>query len=234
MLPLLLAQLHPKANQKAIGYLKQWNLVNSPESIGATIFENWVLTLQDQLWNDEFAYDEKIPMNRPTIDRTIALMEREENAVWWDNVTTKDKKERMADIINASFQANVDSLTKHHGAMGANWALYKVKETGVRHLIPGMDALSRLHIPIGGGGAIVNATTTKTGPSWRLVVELSKQGKPKGYGIYPGGQSGNPGSSHYDDLIDTWAKGELKPLLFLDSPDQASDRIRKKVTLSNQ
>ena len=48
----------------------------------------------------------------------------------------------------------------------------------------------------------------------RFVVELSKQGTPKAYGIYSGGQSGNPGSSHYDDLIDTWAKGELKPLLY--------------------
>jgi hypothetical protein len=33
-------------------------------------------------------------------------------------------------------------------------------------------------------------------------------------------------------LIDTWAKGELKPLLYLESPDQKSNRLRKKITLS--
>jgi penicillin amidase len=95
-----------------------------------------------------------------------------------------------------------------------------------------MDALSRLNIPIGGGGSIVNATTTRTGPSWRLVVELSKNGKPKGFGIYPGGQSGNPGSAHYDDLIDVWAKGELKPLLFMQNANEKSDRIKKKISLA--
>jgi penicillin amidase len=233
LLPLLLAQVKsPNAAQsKALAALKSWNLVNSPESVGATVFENWVLTFQACLWDDEFAYDEKIPMNRPTMDRTIQLMKSDPNARWWDDVKTP-KKESMADIVMKSLQANVDTLAKQHGPQGPEWAWYKHKQTGVRHLIPGMDALSRLNIPMGGGGTIVNATTTKTGPSVRLVVELSKEGKPKAYGVYPGGQSGNPGSSHYDDLIDTWAKGELKPLLYLSSPEEKSNRLRKKITLS--
>ncbi|MHA8107654.1 penicillin acylase family protein [Aquirufa sp. 5-AUSEE-100C1] len=231
LLPLLLRSV--KSKEKALDVVKNWNLQNAPESIGATIFETWVLNLQSFLWDDEFDSNEKIPMNRPAIDRTIHLIEHEAQARWWDNVKTKNVKESMDQIIETSFKATLDTLVKKHGPMGPEWAWAKHKQTGVRHLIPGMDALSRLHIPIGGGGSIVNAATTKTGPSWRFIVELSKTGNPKGYGIYPGGQSGNPGSSHYDDLIDTWAKGELKPLLFMDTPNQSSNRIRKKLTLSN-
>jgi penicillin amidase len=231
LLPLLLRSM--KSKEKALDVVKNWNLQNAPESIGATIFETWVLNLQSFLWDDEFDSNEKIPMNRPAIDRTIHLIEHEAQARWWDNVKTKNVKESMDQIIETSFKATLDTLVKKHGPMGPEWAWAKHKQTGVRHLIPGMDALSRLHIPIGGGGSIVNAATTKTGPSWRFIVELSKTGNPKGYGIYPGGQSGNPGSSHYDDLIDTWAKGELKPLLFMDTPNQSSNRIRKKLTLSN-
>jgi penicillin amidase len=233
LLPLLFAQVKsPTAAQsKALAALKSWNLVNSPESVGATIFENWVLTLQDCLWGDEFSADEKVPMSRPSMDRTIQLIKSEPAARWWDDTKTP-AKESMSDIVMKSLQANVDTLVKQHGPQGPEWAWYKHKQTGVRHLIPGMDALSRLNIPIGGGGTIVNASTTKTGPSWRLVVELSKEGKPRAYGVYPGGQSGNPGSSHYDDLIDTWAKGELKPLLYLTSPEEKSNRLRKKITLS--
>lgn len=231
LLPLLLRSV--KSKEKALDVVKNWNLQNAPESIGATIFESWVLNLQSFLWDDEFDSNEKIPMNRPAIDRTIHLIEHEAQARWWDNVKTKNVKESMDQIIETSFKATLDTLVKKHGPMGPEWAWAKHKQTGVRHLIPGMDALSRLHIPIGGGGSIVNAATTKTGPSWRFIVELSKTGNPKGYGIYPGGQSGNPGSSHYDDLIDTWAKGELKPLLFMDTPNQSSNRIRKKLTLSN-
>ncbi len=231
LLPLLLRSV--KSKEKALDVVKNWNLQNAPESIGATIFETWVLNLQSFLWDDEFDSNEKIPMNRPAIDRTIHLIEHEAQARWWDNIKTKNVKESMDQIIETSFKATLDTLVKKHGPMGPEWAWAKHKQTGVRHLIPGMDALSRLHIPIGGGGSIVNAATTKTGPSWRFIVELSKTGNPKGYGIYPGGQSGNPGSSHYDDLIDTWAKGELKPLLFMDTPNQSSNRIRKKLTLSN-
>jgi penicillin amidase len=233
LLPMLFAQVKSPnvAQSKAIAALKSWNLVNSPESVGATIFENWVLTLQACLWDDEFSADEKIPMNRPSMDRTMQLMKSDPASRWWDDVKTP-AKESMSDIVMKSLQANVDTLAKQHGSQGPEWAWYKHKQTGVRHLIPGMDALSRLNIPMGGGGTIVNATTTKTGPSWRLIVELSKEGKPKAYGVYPGGQSGNPGSSHYDDLIDTWAKGELKPLLYLASPDEKSNRLRKKITLS--
>jgi penicillin amidase len=231
LLPLLMRSV--KSKDKALDILKSWNLQNSPESIGATIFETWVLNLQSFLWDDEFESDEKVPMSRPAMDRTIHLIEYEAQARWWDNVKTKNVKESMDQIIETSFRATLDTLVKKHGPIGPDWAWSKHKQTGVRHLIPGMDALSRLNIPIGGGGSIVNASTTKTGPSWRFIVELSKTGNPKAFGVYPGGQSGNPGSSHYDDLIDTWAKGELKPLLFLDAPGQSSNRIRKKITLSN-
>jgi penicillin amidase len=34
----------------------------------------------------------------------------------------------------------------------------------------------------------------------------------KAYGVYPGGQSGNPGSYYYDNLIDSWASGEYYEL----------------------
>ena len=48
-----------------------------------------------------------------------------------------------------------------------------------------------------------------------MIVEMSKP--PKAFGIYPGGQSGNPGSKHYDNFIDDWAKGEYYQLEFLQS-----------------
>ena len=34
--------------------------------------------------------------------------------------------------------------------------------------------------------------------------------------VYPGGQSGNPGSKYYDTFVDTWAAGKYYPLLFVD------------------
>ncbi len=75
------------------------------------------------------------------------------------------------------------------------------------------NALSRLNLPIGGGENIINATTENHGPSWRMVVHLTDE--IEAYGLYPGGQSGNPGSIYYDTFIDTWAAGKYYRLLFL-------------------
>jgi penicillin amidase len=56
-----------------------------------------------------------------------------------------------------------------------------------------------------------------------MVVALGPQ--VKGYGVYPGGQSGNPGSYYYDNMVDTWAQGKLNELLFLRKPDEANKRM---------
>ena len=40
-------------------------------------------------------------------------------------------------------------------------------------------------------------------PLWRLVIEMAEDGRR--VGVYPGGQSGNPASPHYDDGILPWA-----------------------------
>ena len=38
-----------------------------------------------------------------------------------------------------------------------------------------------------------------------MIVEMKKE--PEAYGIYAGGQSGNPGSRYYDNFITPWASG---------------------------
>ena len=89
---------------------------------------------------------------------------------------------------------------------------------------------SRFNLPIGGNGGIVNATSRNHGPSWRMIVEMSET--PKTWAIYPGGQSGNPGSKFYDNMIDRWAAGEYFEALFMKSPDQSTDRILFSQTLT--
>jgi penicillin amidase len=47
------------------------------------------------------------------------------------------------------------------------------------------------------------------------------------YGVYPGGQSGNPGSKYYATFIDKWAKGEYNKLLFLPDNDKQDNKALK-------
>lgn len=46
---------------------------------------------------------------------------------------------------------------------------------------------------------------------------------PEALGIYPGGQSGNPGSPRYDAFVDDWAAGRAYRLLYLRWPLEIPD-----------
>jgi penicillin amidase len=56
------------------------------------------------------------------------------------------------------------------------------------------------------------------GPSWRMIVDFTGPGGPGGAGglmaegVYPGGQSENPASPWYSDLIADWWDGRYLPM----------------------
>jgi penicillin amidase len=106
-----------------------------------------------------------------------------------------------------------------------------VKHTNVPHLakIPGFGSKPLM---IGGGKMTINALSESNGPSWRMVVELGKS--PKGHGVFPGGQSGNPGSKFYDNMIDTWANGQLYDLFFMQSASDPSAKIISRLKISKK
>jgi penicillin amidase len=228
LLPILNAAGMKGDYAKALAVLKTWSYQNDTSAVGATIFYEWNRQLYDAIWKDEFDRGDTLVTKLPSFDRTMRLIERESNAHWFDNVKTT-ARETMIDVLSGSFRATCDTLTKKHGPVGLNWAWGPHKATSIRHLVPGLDAFSVLNVQMGGGNVIVNATTERTGPSWRMVVELGPT--PKAYGVYPGGQSGNPGSPHYQDQIETWRMGKLHELVYLQSAQEKSPRIKHTMVL---
>jgi penicillin amidase len=87
---------------------------------------------------------------------------------------------------------------------------------------------ARTGIITGGGNGIINATQHDHGPSWKMVIEMTTP--TNAYGVYPGGQSGNPGSFFYDNFIDTWSIGEYYKLWFMGTTDTTDNRIKWKIS----
>ena len=114
--------------------------------------------------------------------------------------------------------------------MGEAWKWGRYKGADIRHLLR-IPEFSRMNLFVGGGRDIVNATNRGHGPCWRMVVALGPE--VRAWGIYPGGQSGNPGSRHYDTFVDTWARGELDELLFMRTPEDGGGRIEERLMLVN-
>jgi len=232
MLPQVTSQGLSGTQQQALQTVRTWNYQNDPDAIGASLFTVWAGLLRKAVWEDDFPTSGERPMRHPNWDRLLQLIRKEPNARWFDDCRTPNRKETYAELVNTTFRTAVDSLQRMHGALGEAWAWSRHKGTDIRHLIPGLDAFSAMDVQNGGGGSVVNATTERNGPSWRMVVALGPQ--PKGYGVYPGGQSGNPGSPYYLNLLETWRKGELHELLFLQSAEEKSPRIKSIVTMGGK
>jgi penicillin amidase len=228
LLPLLDENVLTEAQRNVLQKLRVWRYNNDVAEVGPTIFQNWMNEFMNMVWKDDF--EDKSPqlMRYPTFDRTLELVKKTPDARWFDNTKTPTK-EQLIDVVTQSFKAASDTLVKNKGAIGPKWAWGAYKATGIRHLIPGLDAFSVLNLEIGGGSGIVNATSERWGPSWRMVVAVGSQ--PKAYGIYPGGQSGNPGSPYYQNMIETWRTGQLKELLYLQSAQDKHARLVRTITL---
>jgi len=211
----------------ALDTLKKWDKYCNATSVGASIFGSWWVKFYTFTWRDNFE-DKKTLLYYPSMDRTETLLMNDPNSKWFDSKTTP-VVETASDILMASFIAAVNDLVKDHGKIGKDWQWGKVKPFEVAHLgnVPGLGSGN---FESGGTGSTVNALTGGHGPSWRMVVQLGPQ--VKGYGIIPGGQSGNPGSFYYDDMLKTWQDGKLKELLFLQSATEKSTRIKRTLTLS--
>ncbi|GAB3765365.1 penicillin acylase family protein [Spirosoma pomorum] len=229
LLPLVDEKALTEAQRNVLKRIKVWQYNNDVAEVGPTIFQNWMNEFMSMIWKDDF--EDKAPqlMRYPTFDRTLELVKKTPDARWFDNTKTP-VKEQLADVVTQSFKAASDTLTKNKGAVGPKWAWGSYKATGIRHLIPGLDAFSVLNLEIGGGSGIVNATSERWGPSWRMIVAVGSQ--PKAYGIYPGGQSGNPGSPYYQNMIETWRTGQLNELLYLQSAQDKHARLVRTMTLN--
>ncbi|RZK56594.1 MAG: penicillin acylase family protein [Pedobacter sp.] len=229
ILPLIDASKLNATQKEALNITTKWNKFFESKEVAPSIFDLWTKRLSFDIWDDEFTIAD-IPMRYPSRDRTIELIRNDPSSKWFDNVKTS-KNETLADLVNESFKFACDSLERKYGSIGKNWYWGKVKGTNVPHLakIPGFGSKKLL---IGGAKSTVNAISETNGPSWRMVVELGKN--VKGHGVYPGGQSGNPGSPYYDNMVDTWAQGKLYDLFFMQSPDDNAGKIISRYKISKK
>lgn len=227
-------RLYTEYEHLALNEVLAWDKVNRSTDIGATVFEIWWDELHnmlyDELNNPAFRPDtyyrdfwaqlmqtRKARMDirdkryvYPTATTTIRLL-RDGTHPWFDSHFTPDVKETASDVVNDAFYwacMKFGDIVKYK-INGPQWGIYK--GTRVQHLLR-LDAFSSPLLVVGGHKNAPNAMTHEHGPSWRMIVQPSATG-PEAYGVYPGGQSGNPGHPQYLGGIEKWVNGEYYRLV---------------------
>lgn len=201
-----------------LGKTSGWNYRADTSSVGMTVFFRWWQNFKDTVFRDDLMTAAKLPTMWPGDHDIIDLLKKDTTFRFADLKQTTSV-ETVAGMLAASLNQTAVDLKE---LPSLNWA--DVKDTRIGHLLQGLPAFSRLHVPIGGGAKIINATTGNHGPSWRVIVKMSNV--PEAYGVYPGGQNGNPGSKYYDQFVDTWAAGKYYSLWKMNSSETSNEKVK--------
>ncbi|MCJ9429167.1 penicillin acylase family protein [Kordiimonas marina] len=150
--------------------------------------------------------------NLPPIDQKAAL-------AWCDNVQTPDVQESCTDLARTALEETIKDLSARHGKDWKKWTWESEHILHQAHRpfsnVPSLRPWFELSAPVSGDVYTINvagvsetpATLNQStfGPSYRGLFDLSDLDK--SLFVQPTGQSGNPLSSHYDDLFPYWRTG---------------------------
>ncbi|HMO60911.1 MAG TPA: penicillin acylase family protein [Ferruginibacter sp.] len=210
---------------KYLDMLRDWHYTNDATSNAATVFAVLWNKFSDTVLADEFR-NAPAGIMRPFESTLLEALHRDTACKFVDNIETV-QTETLTEMATAAFTAAVTSLRSLEAAGKLEWSMYQA--TGVRHLAK-LDPFSRLNLPIGGSRYSINATKPDHGPSWRMVISLTAD--TEAYGVYPGGQSGNPGSRFYDTFVNHWVQGRYYRLWVMKPGAVKDARVKWKMRFS--
>lgn len=212
--------------KKTVSQLKEWKGSNNLNDVAPTIYNKWIYfylknTFQDELGEEKF----NLLLGTHIIKQMFGEQSQNENSVWWDNRTTKNKKETRSDVLTQSFKEAIKNLETNFGDDVSSWTWNKAHTLECQHpigqvkLLKGFFNVGPFEVP--GANEVINnlmyfysdekINQVKAGPSTRRIIDFSDV--ENSVSILPTGNSGNPMSKHYSDQIEMYAKGQFRKML---------------------
>jgi len=202
--PLLdtLGGLNPLADRLR-GMLSAWDGVTSVDRSEPLVLETFLKALGRLAW-DEHVFS---GLRKPAETRLYRLLVDQPDSKWLD-VQVTPERENAADILRMALDSTVARLAQTYGSDPARWRWGDHHKIVFRHITQSEALRPLWRGPFEYPGYIATVSPgashrTTHSASWRVVVDLS-QTPPRGYGVYPGGASGNPFSPDYDRQIDDY------------------------------
>ena len=201
--------------------LINWNGFYGKKEVGPTLYNRLVYEFLVATYQDEMGKSFQQFINTPYQDKAMAEQIGRINSVWWDDVSTKNKKETRKEIITSSFKRAIAFISNQLGNDVQDWTWDKVISVEYPHALGKVAAL-RKYFNVGpfktkGGNEVINnqifnldstgVYKITAGPSTRRIGDFSDVAN--SLGILPTGQSGNVFSPHYDDQAQKYVNGEF-------------------------
>jgi penicillin amidase len=197
--------------RQALDLLLSWNYWVGRDLAAAVIYEFWYMKLAPSV------YKPRVPENVWSLVQGRYSTER---VIQW---LQKASPERDRILLTSLEEALVD-LTKLLGHEMTKWRWGQLHVIDFPHPIAYSDELKAIFDLKGpardGDGNTVLATTSPSannikqrgGASYRHIIDLADWDRSVGANVP--GQSAQPGSSYYSNLIEIWGKNEFFPLVY--------------------
>ncbi|MCO7226820.1 penicillin acylase family protein [Pleionea sp. CnH1-48] len=217
--------------KQAIELLSQWDGFAHSDSIGASIFYNWSRNLNNQLFTDELKNYWNHSAHRIHLNSLISnvpsaavlkILKSEDPLC--NNIDTA-VAETCEDIVQSALEATIKQYQKLVGNDAEDWKWAGIQNTRYSHTpfsnVKLLDSLFERKIPSGGAINTINVANSAFhksdgyiqtfGAGFRQIMAFAKDNSSHIY-MNSTGQSGQVGSSHYDDMVEPFRDVKFYPM----------------------
>jgi penicillin amidase len=207
------------APSRAAKLLLDWDCAVAPDSNAATLYEFWVPELSDAVTKLVVPADAQKITGKLSLEKTRQELSHPSVAAFGQNPEVA----RDA-LLLGTLQAAEKKLSVKLGPDPQKWAWGQLHSASFFHPLGGVAPAAKALFDRGpvsrpGDGSTVDATyfggssfDQLAGASYREIFDLSDWDNAVSVNVP--GQSGQPGSPHYDDLLPLWTRGQYFPLRY--------------------
>ena len=202
-----LVAMLPERDSPAVRLLKKWDCVLGKDSAAGALFEVWLRQVPVRYVQSQVAEEA-----RQLVSRNLTV------ATLLDLLRATPAATRMR-ILEEALETAVRAARSLLGDDMAGWRWGRLHTLTLRHPLSNSEERRRVldlgPVGRGGDGNTPNATSGSgfrqgSGASYREVLDLADWDRSV-FTSVPG-QSGQPGSPHYADLLPLWVEGKYAPL----------------------
>ncbi len=219
---ILATPIDSEDTQLALDLLKDWDGIVSADSIPATIFEFMLSEMANRMalskaprshdWAMGKGFNPLVPVSHfgfRRVSQLVGLLQNQPEG-WFGRGWPEEVADALATVIR--------NLRSAYGEPSERWAWGKVRPLTLKHPVGEQKPLDRIFnrgpFAVGGDSESVSHIARDLGDptinplfiaNLRMVVDVGDWDN--NHFVLAGGQSGNPLSPHYDDLLSLWRKG---------------------------
>ncbi len=207
----------PGAENAAAKLLLAWDCALGADSPQAALYEFWAADLRKAVWALLVPERARAALGEISLQRAILELNQARPSTF--GAASAQRRDR---VLLDTLETARNRLESQQGSNMQHWSWGRLHQVRFLHPLDQADRadlLDRGPVQRPGDEDVLQATgfeddsyAQRTGASYREIFDLADWDQSRAINVP--GQSGQPGSRHYDDLLALWSAGRYFPLLY--------------------